>query len=294
MAGSKISNIVAVIMFLLSFSSCHYEPIDYSKMVVEGWIDAGKHPIVMLHTSYSLNQPTDDTTPLIDVLAEHMILFGKVTIFDGEDSVILTGRVDTNYLPPYIYTTTKIIGEVGKTYSLRASYTTPYTTLIAKSQTEIPAVATFDSIRVTEYDKQLNVVGYANNLETGAPYILMARTTNQRQYKICPTGAFRATAPNMAITINNPLDFTGEGMILQTLFPKTDTVGVSIKFAKVGEAEFQMWDSYIAQNMTQGMFFMETHGNILSNIEGGNGYWCGMGASEYTISLKKGGLYTFK
>lgn len=173
-------------------------------------------------------------------------------------------------------------------------YTTPYTTLIAKSQTEIPAVATFDSIRVTEYDKQLNVVGYANNLETGAPYILMARTTNQRQYKICPTGAFRATAPNMAITINNPLDFTGEGMILQTLFPKTDTVGVSIKFAKVGKAEFQMWDSYIAQNMTQGMFFMETHGNILSNIEGGNGYWCGMGASEYTISLKKGGLYTFK
>lgn len=290
MAGSKISNIVAVIMFLLSFSSCHYEPIDYSKMVVEGWIDAGKHPIVMLHTSYSLNQPTDDTTQLIDVLAEHMILFGKVTIFDGEDSVILTGRVDTNYMPPYIYTTTKIIGEVGKTYSLRASYTT----LIAKSQTEIPAVATFDSIRVTEYDKQLNVVGYANNLETGAPYILMARTTNQRQYKICPTGAFRATAPNMAITINNPLDFTGEGMILQTLFPKTDTVGVSIKFAKVGEAEFQMWDSYIAQNMTQGMFFMETHGNILSNIEGGNGYWCGMGASEYTISLKKGGLYTFK
>ena len=294
MAGSKISNIVAVIMFLLSFSSCHYEPIDYSKMVVEGWIDAGKHPIVMLHTSYSLNQPTDDTTQLIDVLAEHMVLFGKVIIFDGEDSVTLTGRVDTNYLPPYIYTTTKIIGEVGKTYSLRASYTTPYTTLIAKSQTEIPAVATFDSIRVTEYDKQLNVVGYANNLETGAPYILMARTTNQRQYKICPTGAFRATAPNMAITINNPLDFTGEGMILQTLFPKTDTVGVSIKFAKVGEAEFQMWDSYIAQNMTQGMFFMETHGNILSNIEGGNGYWCGMGASEYTISLKKGGLYTFK
>ena len=292
MVNSKLLNII-LIMIIFVFPCCRQEDICHDKMVVEGWIDAGKHPIVMLHISYSLYKTSDSTT-LLDVLAEHMILFGKVTIFDGEDSVILTGRVDTNYMPPYIYTTTKIIGEVGKTYSLRASYTTPYTTLIAKSQTEIPAVATFDSIRVTEYNKQLNVVGYANNLETGAPYILMARTTNQRQYKICPTGAFRATAPNMAITINNPLDFTGEGMILQTLFPKTDTVGVSIKFAKVGEAEFQMWDSYIAQNMTQGMFFMETHGNILSNIEGGNGYWCGMGASEYTISLKKGGLYTFK
>jgi hypothetical protein len=54
-----------------------------------------------------------------------------------------------------------------------------------------------------------------------------------------------------------------------------------------------MWDSYIAQNMTQGMFFMETHSNILSNIEGGNGYWCGMGASEYVIRLDEETLYTY-
>ena len=290
MAGSKSFNISFLMILLLALISCHSEPIDHSKMVVEGWIDAGKHPIVMLHTSYSLNQPTPDTAQLIDVLAEHMVLFGRVVIFDGEDSVTLTGRVDTNYLPPYIYTTTKIIGKVGQTYTLHATYKD----FSVKSKTEIPSIATFDSIRVTEYNQQLNVVGYASNLEVGAPYILMARTTDQRQYKICPTGAFRATAPSMAITINNPIDFTGESAMLQTLFPKTDSVGISIKFAQVGEAEFLMWDSYIAQNMTQGLFFMETHGNILSNIEGGNGYWCGMGASEYTISLKKGGLYTFK
>ena len=276
-------------MLLFALSSCSHEPIDHSKMVVEGWIDAGKHPVVMLHTSYSLTQSTPDTTQLIDVLAEHMVLFGKVIIFDGEDSVTLTGRVDTNYLPPYIYTTTKIIGEVGQTYTLHATYKD----FFVKSKTEIPPKASFDSIRVTEYGTQLNVVGYASNLEPGTPYILMARTTNQRQYKICPTGAFRATAPSMAITINNPIDFTGEKLMLQTLFPKTDSVGVSIKFAQVGEAEFLMWDSYIAQNMTQGLFFMETHGNILSNIEGGNGYWCGMGASEYTLSLENGDLYTF-
>ena len=290
MAGSKISNIVAVIMFLLSFSSCHYEPIDYSKMVVEGWIDAGKHPIVMLHTSYSLNQPSDDTTQLIDVLAEHMVLFGKVVIFDGEESVILTGRVDTNYLPPYIYTTTKIIGEIGNTYTLHATYKD----FSAQSQTEIPTKASFDSIHVTEYNTQLNIVGYANNLEPGASYIVMARTMNQSQYKICPMGAFRATASSMAVTINNPIDFTGESAMLQTLFPKMDSVGVSIKFARVGEAEFLMWDSYIAQNMTQGLFFMETHGNIKSNIEGGNGYWCGMGASEYTIRLSGERTYVFE
>jgi hypothetical protein len=265
------------------------EEVDHTKMVVEGWIDAGKHPIVMLHTSYSLSLSEPDSTTLLDVLEQHMVLFGKVVIFDGEDSVILTGRVDTNYLPPYIYTTTKIIGEVGKTYSLHAKYKE----FSAKAKTEIPKIASLDSIRVTNLNQKMNVVGYANHLEVGETYILMARTTDQRQYKICPMGTFRASSTRSIITINNPIDFTGEGAILQTLFPKTDSVEISIKFAKIGEAEFQMWDSYIAQKLTQGMFFMETYSNIISNIENGNGYWCGMGASEYSISLEKDSLYVY-
>ena len=289
MENSKLKHIFGILILSFLLHSCVREEVNHTKLVVEGWIDAGKHPIVMLHTSYSLSLSEPDSTTLLDVLKEHMVLFGKVVIFDGEDSVTLTGRLDTNYLPPYIYTTTKIIGEVGKTYSLHAKYKEFY----AKAKTEISEVATLDSIRVTNLNQKMKVVGYANSLEIGEPYIIMACTTNQRQYKICPMGTFRASSTGSIITINNPIDFTGEGAMLQTLFPKTDSIEVSIKFAKVGEAEFQMWDSYIAQNMTQGLFFMETYGNIISNIEGGNGYWCGMGASEYTISLGKDSLYVY-
>lgn len=289
MENSKLKHIFGVLILSFLLYSCVREEVDHTKMVVEGWIDAGKHPIVMLHTSYSLSLSEPDSTTLLDILEQHMVLFGKVVIFDGEDSVILTGRVDTNYLPPYIYTTTKIIGEVGKTYSLHAKYKE----FSAKAKTEIPKIASLDSIRVTNLNQKMNVVGYANHLEVGEPYILMARTTDQRQYKICPMGAFRASSTESIITINNPIDFTGEGAMLQTLFPKTDSVEISIKFAKIGEAEFQMWDSYIAQKLTQGMFFMETYSNIISNIENGNGYWCGMGASEYSISLEKDSLYVY-
>lgn len=289
MENSKLKHIFGVLILSFLLYSCVREEVDHTKMVVEGWIDAGKHPIVMLHTSYSLSLSEPDSTTLLDVLEQHMVLFGKVVIFDGEDSVILTGRVDTNYLPPYIYTTTKIIGEVGKTYSLHAKYKE----FSAKAKTEIPKIASLDSIRVTNLNQKMNVVGYANHLEVGETYILMACTTDQRQYKICPMGAFRASSTESIITINNPIDFTGEGAMLQTLFPKTDSVEISIKFAKIGEAEFQMWDSYIAQKLTQGMFFMETYSNIISNIENGNGYWCGMGASEYSISLEKDSLYVY-
>jgi hypothetical protein len=289
MGNSKLKHIFGVLILSFLLYSCVREEVDHTKMVVEGWIDAGKHPIVMLHTSYSLSLSEPDSTTLLDVLEQHMVLFGKVVIFDGEDSVILTGRVDTNYLPPYIYTTTKIIGEVGKTYSLHAKYKE----FSAKAKTEIPRIASLDSIRVTNLNQKMNVIGYANHLEVGETYILMARTTDQRQYKICPMGTFRASSTRSIITINNPIDFTGEGAILQTLFPKTDSVDIAIKFAKVDEAEYRFWDSYIAQKMTQGMFFMETYGNIISNIENGNGYWCGMGASEYTISLEKDSLYIY-
>jgi hypothetical protein len=150
-----------------------------------------------------------------------------------------------------------------------------------------------DSIHTYINSRKVNVVGYANHLEIGEPYIIMARTTKDKQYKICPMGAFRATREQMKITINNPIKFSDEGMMLQTLFPQTDSIDIAIKFAKVGELEYLFWDSYVAQTMTQGLFFMETHGNILSNIQGGNGYWCGMGASEYTIQLDRDSLYQY-
>jgi hypothetical protein len=289
MENSKLKYISGILIFLCSLYSCVREEVDHTKMVVEGWIDAGKHPIVMLHTSYSLSLSEPDSTTLLDVLEQHMVLFGKVVIFDGEDSVILTGRVDTNYLPPYIYTTTKMRGEVGKSYSLHATYKS----FSAKSKTIIPEKAIFDSIRTDINNQKVHVIGYANQLEIGEPYIIMARTTKDKQYKICPMGAFRASQKQLKMTINNPINFTGEGMILQTLFPQTDSVDIAIKFAKVGEAEYQFWDSYIAQNLTQGLFFMETHSNIISNIQDGNGYWCGMGASEYTISLERDSLYVY-
>ena len=64
-------------------------------------------------------------------------------------------------------------------------------------------------------------------------------------------------------------------------------------FAEIGEEEYQFWNSFIAQNMTQGVFFMETHSNIISNIQNGNGYWCGMGSTEYIVKLNKTNLYIF-
>ena len=96
MENFKWLHIICIAILTFCWIGCEQEEINHSKMVVEGWIDAGKHPIVILHSSYSLTDTVPDSTSLLDVLEEHLIPFGRVVLFDGEDSVVLTGRLYTN------------------------------------------------------------------------------------------------------------------------------------------------------------------------------------------------------
>ena len=72
MVNSKYIYSLLVVVFSFLFCACEQEKINYSKMVVEGWIDAGKHPIVMLHTSYSLSLSEPDSTTLLDEYNEYI------------------------------------------------------------------------------------------------------------------------------------------------------------------------------------------------------------------------------
>lgn len=270
------------------FYGCHETEIDHTKMVVEGWIGAGDHPVVMLHTSYSLS--TNDTTnsTFVDVLMHHMVLFSRIVIFDGEDSVILTGRVDSSYLPPYIYTTTKLKGEVGKTYHLKATYKN----FSVSSQTTIPDRVYLDSIRVDIQNENALVNGYANNLTIGNTYVIHARRGLSGQYLLCPLGVFRANSQQMVLQIRNPINWSDLGSLLNFNFPHLEE-NVSIRIAQIGEEEYQILNGVASQTITQGLLFMETYSNIPTNIIGGNGYWCGLGASEYIISLSKSRTYRY-
>lgn len=262
------------------------EEADHTRMVVEGWIDEGKHPIVMVHKSYSLHtNNAPDSTTLIDVIADQMVLFGKVAISDGIDTVVLTGKVDTNYMPPYIYTTVFMRGEAGKTYHLLATdhgFEVSATTTIPY---EKPVV---DSFAVKHQTGEIypQLIAYASQLTIGEHYVVMTKTNPRGQYKICPLGVFEADKPQRNIDVKyysvGELDLTN--MTEQTDSTRYDTIYV--KLAHIGDTEYQIFDSFIAQSITQGIFFMETHSNIETNIRNGNGYWCGMAANEYRVIMQ--------
>lgn len=274
--------IVLLSCFLLM--ACQ-EDVDHTRLVVEGWIDEGKHPIVLVHRSYSLHADNEpDSTTLADVIADQMVLFGKVAISDGIDTVVLTGKVDTNYMPPYIYTTVFMRGEAGRTYHLLATDHGFEASASTSIPYEKPVVDSF-AVQYREGAFFPQLVAYASRLVAGEHYVVMTKTNPRGQYKICPLGVFEADKPQRCIDVKyysiGGIDFGNINSLADSL--QYDTI--YIKLAHIGETEYQVFDSFVAQSITQGVFFMETHSNIETNIRNGNGYWCGMSANEYIVSL---------
>ncbi len=298
MANSKLHIICKRTVFLLCLCllyACRPADVAQPTLVVEGWIDADQHPVVLLHTTYPLNNDKDTFRTLAEAIPEHIITFGRVVLYDGSDSVILTGRVDTNYMPPYIYTTVFMKGEVGKEYRLHASYKN----YSATATTFIPSVPVFDSIFVRVKDSlNTEICGYCSHLIPGEHYLVMVKKAADSQYSLCPMGVFEAQKEQMRIDIRNPLNFgsknrLGAGYWSSLYFPKWKNTKIGIKFAHIGADEYRCWDSFGAQSLTQGVFFVETHKNIATNISGGLGCWCGMGAAEYEVSIDHTEIYRY-
>ena len=71
-----------------------YEP----EIVVEGWIEDGGFPVVIVTSTV---QVTDQYKSWTD-LQENIIRWAKVSVSDGEEEVVLTGKMNNDCFPPYI------------------------------------------------------------------------------------------------------------------------------------------------------------------------------------------------
>ena len=107
-----------IIGLVLMSQSCEegFIPSDRDELIVEGWIDAGGFPVVII--THSLPVRLKEEGIKVSQIAKFMETSAKVTVSDGETSVTLTGKLDQGYFPPYIYTTSRLRGEAGKSYTL--------------------------------------------------------------------------------------------------------------------------------------------------------------------------------
>lgn len=259
---------------------------DVPHFIVEGWIEDGGFPVVILSRSLPLSTDYQD----IDSLSDYIVRWAKVTISDGTDSVVLTGKYDKGYFPPYIYTTSRIRGKAGKTYYLTAEYRD----LRATAQTTVPAIPDNYSFRVercagSDTLFQIRAHFKDNPVEKNYYQFFTRVGTSTKQYQASYLGSIDDEVlkgeTDMTVYRGHQLsdkDYT-------PYFLADDTV--SVKFAQVDATSFRIWDSYTKiQSLSSNMFF-STSSDIESNIIGGYGYWCGYGTiTDYIVIRDSIGL----
>lgn len=284
------SHIILLISCMLASVGCRdvMLPAYDQQIVVEGWIENGRPPIVILTTSVSVDGTPRDSTDL----KEHIIRWGKVTVSDGEKEVVLAGKKDDRYFPPYIYTTAKIKGEVGKTYHITVEYSGRTVT----SSTTIPSPVSLEYIRAEKVsdslspdpDKYILIGGLRDNKETKDYYKLFTKVHGEDSSFVSSflglTDDAVITADIEEIPINKGRMLNGKKEIH---FNPGDTV--SIRFCSLDKTSWEYWNDFEEiESLTSNPFF-PINTDIRSNINGGLGYWNGYGSAYYTIELTESG-----
>lgn len=252
-----------------------------SQLVVEGWIEDGGFPIVMLTRSL----PFSTEYQIMDDLGDYILRWAKVTVSDGTDSVVLTGKYDNGFYPPYIYTTSKMRGEPGKQYSLTVEYRNYYAT----AKTTIPSKPDFCSFsveRISHSDTLFQIKArFKDNPSEKDYYQFFSRVGTQiKQYQASYLGTLDdAVLDNVAeipVYRGHQLKFED----YTPYFSLTDTV--SVKFAHIDETSFRIWDSYTKMLSLSSNMFLSTSTDMETNINGGYGYWCGYAAITNHIVIQ--------
>ena len=129
------------------------------ELVVEGWIDSGQYPVVKLTRTVSVGSEYQSTDNLEDCVEQ----WARVTVSDGGREVTLIGHRDDSHFPPYVYTTSDMLGVPGRTYTLTVDCLDG---THAEAQTTIPQPAAIDSFaieRVSVADTLRQVYAYVRD-----------------------------------------------------------------------------------------------------------------------------------
>ena len=254
-----------------------YEP----RIVVEGWIEDGGYPVVIVTTTV----PVTDEFREWESLEEHVIRWAKVTVSDGENDVVLTGRMNSDYFPPYVYTSPHIQGEAGKTYYLTVEYSGRTVT----AQTTIPEPKQLEWLKVVES-------------ENGGCFIkagLKDDPTKKDYYKFF-TKTFRKDSiynSSFMGLINDDVlsEEVAEIIVRGTFSPEFGSSEssvyyssedcVMVRLSTLDYDSFCYWEDFEdVLTLSRNPFFPVSK-KVRSNVSSGYGYWAGYGSTYYRVSI---------
>ena len=185
-------------------------------------------------------------------------------------------------------------GEVGRQYTVTVKYRDFYAT----ATTTIPPVARFDSLTVRPtHDGRVDVRGYMSGVPADgeAYYAMFIRRAGEKQFRLCPLGVFSsADAVNgrMELPIYSTQRDTRETDYSNSYVFDNDTT-YQLKLSRLDRQSYTYWCAYNEQILTSGVLFVPVYKNIPSYVNGGIGYFSGMGSSVYQFRTDRDTTYRF-
>ena len=264
--------------------ACVKETESNAPIVVEGWIENGRPPVVMLHQAIGVNE---DLESLEACMSEKLIIWGKVSLSSLDTTVVLTGQLDGNYLLHYRYSTPDMMGQAGRAYDIEVEARGQK----VQAHTSVPPVVPLDSVVVrVDQEPYVNVTAYWTDPDSDNDYYaLFYRFKGQVEYVAC---GFGTVSDGSAVNhVLNTIVYKNPGSLIDTKsekmwFRRDDTV--TLKLAHIDSIGYRFWQSF--QNAVSSripVFNTSPSNGLKSNILGGYGYWCGMGVSEHRLHLEK-------
>lgn len=269
--------ILLITLALCFASACSKQAAQVQEsLVVEGWIDDGGYPVVIVTTTI----PRPDTPQEVSELFKNIVRGAQVSISDGNNMVGLIGMPSSDNFPPYIYTTRRMKGEAGKTYSLNVS---------ARGY-DAEAVAT---VRTKKELTGIRIEGTEGNYKImctfdaspGEYYAFFVKDGNGLGWSPVFLGLVNGSETPGTQTV---AVIRGNMMSSITAYSAGFSSGekVQIRFCTM---DFETWDYWRSLQDITGISFLVTYPfeeTISSNMHGAYGYWAGYGASEYEITVR--------
>lgn len=285
----KAKDILAICSFTFLFASCEKDieikvPETEKKLVVEGHVEQGELPYVILTKTASFFQATDSLS-----LVNSLVLNATVVVNDGFSSDTLKLTLDPNYFPPIVYKAQTMTGVIGRTYNLSITTDGKVYTASTLIPQPIPLDSVWFMLQGTSDSLGFAWAHLSDPPGLGNAYRWFAKRLDKDETFIAPIGsAFddkfiegksfdfaynRGELPNSEAPDDNNEE--------QGYFKKGDTIVV--KFCTTNHADFEFYRSFEVEASNNGNPFAAPT-SIKTNISNdGRGVWGGYGVSYDTI-----------
>lgn len=276
---------------LFSLSSCENTDPDISSVnmpvVVEGWIENGASPIVIVTRAVNLSPDSASFDNFVEKWC-------RVSVFDGDSRYILTGKVNKDYTPSFIFTSQSLKGITGHEYRLTVEFE-DQTIESSSSILEPPVISRLEPIAVENNDSLFSIRAFVNGIDPDKHYKVFVRSgKDDSRYYGSFLGTFSGNEydDSEGLTITKGIHASYDEDSFSHHFSKGDLVRV--KIASLQPEIYHFWKIYDnTVSLSNNLLFSFTSNLpsnlLLSDSQPGNpdplGYWAAYGVCESVIRL---------